>query len=440
MRPGAVLKIVSIALVIAAVASGCAEGAADKHGEEGRQDSRGARASQPEWGEPEEVTRGTRRAEVVIGSDGIATVVWADRHGLRSRSATSGQSWRPVRTVPRSRGYAAGPWLGVDSAGTVTAIMFKEDEWRATYELWTSMLPVGGEWTEPERLVSGPAEDLAPSGHIAVGEDGSAVLAYTDETDVLRTMHRDTGGAWSRPTPLANASFPILTDLTVDTDGLATVVYRQIGGHLGLAQYAESQVRHRVSLPMQVADEAEFRIASARPGEVVVLWRGRDDSLNVGRFHNQRFRQQRRLVADAGPVLDIVVAAAPDGAATFAWATGDPTSTPFAGPVVAVHQQADGRLGAPMTVAPSGPDCVSELELHADDSGHALLSWRAVGLQAAWWDSRADAWSAPEDVSNAMSDPCAEAQAILSRSSGEVIGIWSAGSAILARWGSPVAR
>jgi PKD domain len=177
--------------------------------------------------------------QIAIDPAGEATVVWCRSDGandvVQAATRPAGGSFEPAVDVSASDGMASAPDVGVDAAGTATAVWDAIDGSRLVVQAATRL--AGGDFSRPVDL---SADGDAIGAKIAVSPDGDAVVAWRghDGADtIVEAATRPVGGSFGPPVDLSapggDAREP---RVAIDDEGSALVVWERFDGAESFAQ------------------------------------------------------------------------------------------------------------------------------------------------------------------------------------------------------------
>jgi hypothetical protein len=322
----------------------------------------------------------TNRSVHVSGRRGAATIV---RTRIRLPDGRLGR----VQTISSSDGLVAGPQIGVDDAGNVTAVWSQAGRHLSVVAAYR---PHGKRFGRPVEIGrSRHFNDARPA--LAVGPSGDAVVAWNEGRSV-RVARRGVGPCRCFGTP---RSLPKGSDQTVAIGprGSAYVVWAaelrpapaEVDTRLRLATYGrDGRVLGREHYLTTSGDASQPALAVQRDGTALVAWRGS--------------RPRGGEVNDPGPIM--AAASAPDGPPPPAQ---DVAAAPSDGPQLRVNARGEAILawtqfgpaggrevavalrpagasafGAPGPISPPNVDA-STPSLALDSSGSAHLLYSADG-------------------------------------------------------------
>ena len=178
----------------------------------------------------------------------VGTVaLWPNGGNVEVRIKPPGEPWGRPHLIfdAQTAESVAAPMVATDGAGTITAAWVQTVGARR-YELMTATRASRGKWTEPTMLWRSTWFDNAEEPpvldpHLAVGSDGSAALAWTeqslddprDEDSTFTQAHavyRPARGPWQRETMLGRRKADRrnigneVGDVGIDGQGVATVL------------------------------------------------------------------------------------------------------------------------------------------------------------------------------------------------------------------------
>lgn len=376
------------------------------------------------WGPAVRVGRPTPNHQTVMTHDGVATLMWEGRRGLRSVRALPGRLWRKEQAIPGSHRFSAILGAGVDRNRIVTLIW--ESEGRGgRFGINASRHRPGRGWSQPVLLATHVEEDLGLWWFdMAVGPSGAVVVAWMDaDAGVMSVAYRPRNSGWSAAQAVPSVKWPMVPHVTVDARGLATLGYQGTDGRYRLMQRLGQGWREPVVLPAR--GPQTYDIDAGRRGEVVMAWRTRQGTLRTGRLASGTWSGQR--LTGRLRVSDVVVEASSRGAATFVLNTGT-----FSRPreVLGLRQARGGTLRPPTVIAPVGAEC-SGVSLASNRHNRMLLAWITsrppTSIYVADRGPTIDRWAEPIDLGDGgNAEPCY----------GQGVGIAADGSAVVSWSGS----
>jgi hypothetical protein len=201
-----------------------------------------------EWAAPDDLSATGANAvvpqvSVSVNADGTAVAVWSRSNGsntiIQSSTSINGGEWStPVDDLSEVGGDAFYPQVTVDATGTAIAV------WRTRSNgtndiVQASTRPSGGSWSTPVDL-SAAGED-ATNPQVTVGADGTAIAVWTRSNgtnDIVQASTRPSGGSWTTPADNLSeagqdASAP---QVSVDANGTATAVWIRDNGTNDIVQ------------------------------------------------------------------------------------------------------------------------------------------------------------------------------------------------------------
>ena len=198
-------------------------------------------------------------AKVTVDSTGLATAVWYRYDGskdiIQSSTSQSGGAWSAPVNLSATGRNAYDPQLTVSSTGLATAVWRRNNG--SNWIIQSSTSQSGGAWSTPVNLsaTGGTASDPK----VTVDSTGLATAVwerYDGSNGIIQSSTSQSGGAWSTPVNLSatggNASGP---RVTVDSTGLATVVWYRFDGSIDIIQSSTSQSGGAWSTPVNLSAE-----------------------------------------------------------------------------------------------------------------------------------------------------------------------------------------
>lgn len=339
-------------------------------------------ATDASWGPVVDLAHGAHlsRPDVAVAGDGTETVVWRAGSSVTSRQKRPSGTW----SAPKTLGHGTQPQVGVDGAGTVTALWVRHlPGWGP--QVMTARRPAGGRWSRP-RAVSAPVASQGNSAHgafepdLAVGHDGAVLVSWLSEADDsgasrVQARYRSPGGRWDAVKTLSpvEARTPVCA---VGDDGRAVVVYTVFAHVFAARRTATGWVARR-----ELGQHAEPpEVAMDDSGDITAVWSGLQGD---GVFRPQAVTRPAGGTWSAPQTFDTAATQSPSwpavgissaGLSTVGWARAD-------GQVVAADHPSTGSWSEPTVVAPAGDAVRSAppaLRVTVGRAGDALLSWTRV--------------------------------------------------------------
>lgn len=282
--------------------------------------------------------------QVVIDAAGTATAVWGSTKQGAVTYCVSGTrvvrciplisyakvatlpagatSWTKANLSPQGWGVTDAQ-IGLDQAGNATALWKFTATSGAVPTLQSASRPVGGAWSAPIGVYAANAS--LPQ--LAVGANGAAIVAWTEQTAVspapayaVKTAYRPAGGAWGAPeTAIAQPAPVNYLSATVDGAGQAAVI---VDNNPGVQWARRTAAGWGVAESLVAANAAGPSITSSGAGNYLITWLNMDPAGST---------IEAEVIAASGtrshafwPVTTSVpprAALSPDGSlATIAWA------------------------------------------------------------------------------------------------------------------------
>jgi len=177
------------------------------------------RSSSGEWSDIEVISgEGAEQPRIAIDPSGTVHVVWLQGMGLKYRSKSIGGSWGPCETLPVGSQGAINPSICTDANGGMHVVYEAgNDDIKYLYRSPT------GEWSEPTNVSQ--SQYTSWFGHVAVDEDGSVYVLWTEEdwgagpqtSIIYYSVKTDTG--WTVPDSIPGTrSMPRSKEFFIDGD------------------------------------------------------------------------------------------------------------------------------------------------------------------------------------------------------------------------------
>ena len=337
-------------------------------------------ASTGVWSTPQTLARGGA-PRVAFDGSGNATVVWQRYDGSHAGvqasvlSASTG-AWSTPETLSEAGQNAYSPQIAVDRSGNATAIWTRSDG--SHNRVQAAVRPAGGVWGTPETLSAADQDAHYPQ--VAVAGSGNAIVVWeryegsnehepgTSAYRAQASVRSASTGTWSTPETLSDErdiyAHPRegASQVAIDEDGNATVVWYLRDGTLDLPGGTRSVSRHKVQAVVRKAF-----VADRSSG----VW-GPVETLSAA---NQSARSPQ-------------VAVDGDGNATVVWSTTEPIDeNGTVGWVQAAVRPLGGAWGAPVDVSEARQYDPDEPWVHVstqypqiavNGSGNAVAVWKHI--------------------------------------------------------------
>jgi hypothetical protein len=241
----------------------------------------------PQWLAPVDVDIGRETAvfgDLAVAPDGTTMSAWVakvgDRFIARARVRHPGQGFGPTLDLTPASGFDAGRTrVGVDQQGNFTVTWDEDTVPATTTVVKAARLAAGADAFEPKETVStGPGSAFSPE--IAVGGNGTAVIAYHQGGNLLAAIRLGAGGQFENGTPLTPLGSFTDPELGVDDAGRAIAVWSRdpVGDGREVVQASERPAGlgfgPPIDLSSNVATDKNNQPALAMPpdGRPLVLW------------------------------------------------------------------------------------------------------------------------------------------------------------------------
>ena len=199
------------------------------------------RAPNGSWSSPvtlSEAGGDARNAQVAVGSDGAATVVWRHWDGSSDRIQASSQPasgvWSTPATLSTVSGDAYDPQVAVDPDGMVTAVW---SWWNGdSSQVQTASRPTGGTWSRPVTLSEAVAHGWNPQ--VAAGPNGRVTALWRVTSDgslgeLIAAATRTQDGSWTAPIFVSEDSYGLRAygpQVAAGSDGTVAAVWERRDG------------------------------------------------------------------------------------------------------------------------------------------------------------------------------------------------------------------
>ncbi len=313
-------------------------------------------------------------ARTAVAADGSAFVVWVDADGrVRGRERAANGALGPVRAVSASRkARAATLALAVDADGDVLVAWCSA----AIGELFAR--PIGrdsGALGPLRRLSAEGIGVLAPA--VATRADGAAVVAWSDDDQIVRARRLNPGGVWQQAVRMSPASHEASQPrVGLDADGDAAVLWQRLVGpqvyDLAIRTLELDGDRSAVTTAATgLGVFSGYTLDVRNDGQALATWRATDEGGHV----------YGRTVSAGGAVSELidlsgvtstnehVVAMNPAGRAVVAWTE----STGSGSRIVARTRTATGALSPVDVVSVGAANASVSVDVAA--TGDAVASW-----------------------------------------------------------------
>lgn len=397
--------------------------------------------------------------DATVGS----VAVWPRRGRVEYRTRPPGGEWTPAQAIPGQAEFTevAAVMVATDGRGSVTVAWTRTRGFERIQVVCATRSPAGA-WSRMKVLWETPYWDSAgeettlKDPHLAVGADGSAVVAwsadaFTDRGDEERSLieawvaYRPVAGDWQRARRIG-ARDDTIDEIGIDPRGVMTAVVAGRSGLRTVVRSSTGQWRDGEILDTGNSGGADLSLA---PDGAAALVFGRSraswgevraSNLEAGAWT----RSVRLAPSESPPRSDFTYfenpqAAIQSGTTTVVYA-------PWRGPVRVVTRPRAGAFGPPRRLsAPAEPgDQLGVLGVWANQAGQALAVWGRRGNEGGWIPQAAyrardgGAWSSPKqftDGSTTAEDPIkpySDVSAVVAPS-GSCLVVWSDGSRVRAR-------
>jgi len=372
------------------------------------------------------------RPDVVVDQNGNTTVVWRTLAAIIAIRQNAAGVWGD----PRRLGRGTAPEVGVDGAGTVTAVWTRQLAGQGP-QVMTARRPVGGRWSAASP-VSAPVDSQgntahgAFDAHLAVSNDGAVLVSWlwgADDSGASRIQarYRPAGHGWHGIATLSpvEARSPVCA---IGNHGRAVVVYTRFG-HVFAAERSTAGWSPR----REIGAHAEPpQVAMDDAGDVTAVWSAFESD---GIFRPQAVT--RRIGGAWSPphTLDAsldqpltapepVITSGPGGNSTAAWVRPS-------GQVVVSDHPLGGSWSRVKQVAPTGDRAETVppyVDITAGRSGSMLLTWTRDGgsshyIEGAYRPAQRS-WQQPVRISPAGVD--ASAAETFVRTGDRAVAAWRA--------------
>jgi hypothetical protein len=229
-------------------------------------------------------------AQVTASSNGLATAVWRRSNGtnqiIQSSSSQSGGPWSTPADLSLPGRSALDPQVTVDSTGLATAVWKRPNGLSPSHEIiQSSSSQSGGPWSTPADL-SAPGQN-ASSPQVTVDSTGLLTAVWRRDNGshkIIQASTSQSGGPWSTPAdlsePLQDATAP---QVTVSSTGLATAVWRRSNGTHRIIQSSSSQSGGPWSTPENLSATGEDndypQVSVSSNGLVATVWTRSDNTI-----------------------------------------------------------------------------------------------------------------------------------------------------------------
>ncbi|MGZ6781034.1 MAG: hypothetical protein ACXVF1_00035 [Nocardioidaceae bacterium] len=361
-------------------------------------------------------SRSISRPDVVVDRAGNTTVVWRTLDAVIAIRQSAAGVWGD----PKRLGRGTAPKVGVDGAGTVTAVWTRQLPGWGPQVMAARRVP-GGQWAKPV-AVSAPVASQGTSAHgafgadLAVSHDGAVLVSWlwgADDSGASRVQarYRPAGQRWHAIATLSpvEARSPVCA---IGNHGRAVVVYTVFARAFAVLRSPDGWTRRR-----QIGRHVEPpQVAMDDAGDVTAVWSALEADRvfrpqAVTRRVRGRWTAPHTLERSTGPQTFSwpTVAVTARGHSTAAWVRSNAR-------VVTADHPVGGSWSSVRQVAPPSADPVEpalpNLDITAGRSGSMLLSWtRRQGtashyIEAAYRPT-GHGWQQPARVSPAGVDAAA---------------------------------
>lgn len=401
----------------------------------------------------------------------VGTVLaWPHTHDLEVQVKPVGQDWHEMHVLVGDPGdFTQGAMVGIDGDGVTTLAWVKmSGDQAADYPISvvTATRSADGVWSKPAVMWQRPSLDNMDQEplrdpHLAVGRNGSAVLAWTEEG--LRdpgdeesgfsqpwASYRPSGGDWQKPVMIGVRGDGSGDDLTETVDDAAVDPEGT-----GIVVVSGENLRTLCSTGGAWESDGEFFGAT---GELEVSSDG-DRDMVFQTFGPNAVQAVHAVDGDWSPpeLLTPGGSARPTESEGVYYKNpsvtvhGDSATVLLAssrGPVQAITRRPDGNYSEPITIAPALPRRASSQDVvgvWSNESGQALAVWGPDGqwdgvweLQAAYRGGSEDSWRAPVALSQGKSVGGDQVRdydgvSVVVYPNGSVLAVWSTTQSIVTR-------
>ena len=338
--------------------------------------------------------------------------------------------WLPASDLSAAGGAASGAKVAADATGGMIVVWRRFDGSGAAQIQVTTRTPQSGAWSSPRTLAS----DDVNVPDVAVDPTGGATVVwkrFDGNNYVIQAVAKSSQGVWAA-TPLnisqtgQNANDP---DVTVDTKGIATAVWKRFDGNNFVIQASTRSAAGIWETPVTIslagADAANPHVASDAAGNLVASWKRYDGNNNLVEVARRpiggAWTTPQTLSAPGQHGNGPLVAVGPEGTTAVSWFRSDGSSSlvqAATGPAATGLYPAD-------TLSVPGQDAVNA-RVAVDGTGTVLAVWRRFDgshdvIQFASKPLNGQ-WTAPERLSDAGQD--ANSADITADSAGNVLVSW----------------
>jgi hypothetical protein len=327
--------------------------------------------------------------------------------------ATAPQSWQPAPTALGSLNQLASndvPWLKADRSGNVVAVWLDRS---LPAFVAARMDATTGAWSEPVRL--GLTEEIG-SVSVALGPRGEAYLAWSafreDQSEHTSIATFDpVQRKWSAVADIPGVSNAV--SLAADPASNLTL-FSIVDAAVFATRYDAVTAAWGSQVQVDTASSSayavsEIRVATDARGNVIAAWSQQFDegrALFVAHYSNGIWSAPQRL-DNSVPDDTISLSVDPAGNAALAWChdypAGDLADGRMPTAMVSRYPPGASAWSAPARIdqTPDDSDGTSFANVVIDAAGIATATWaQADGLYASRYDTAAQAWSAPQQVTN----------------------------------------
>jgi hypothetical protein len=319
--------------------------------------------------------------DLALAPDGTALVGFTQFVGgferVRARVRRPGEDFGQVFELSPPDRQASAPSVAVDQAGNFTVAWTVDDP---VTQVRAARLPAGAGAFEPIETVS--SGNAASSPVVAVGGNGTAVIAYLQDNALQAAIRQGAGGEFAGATTVSGAN-PVGYDVAVDDAGNAIAVWSRevVAGsiHVEASERAAGlgfpppAMARKLSSTTAGDKSTQPSLAIAPDGRVLVLWTYQvgAGSLSVQfaeRKPNGAWTAQALASESDKPSRLPNVAMAANGAAVAAWISEIGGNEALRGAVRAPDGAFTGYHTFPSTT-------VGVPEIASNRAGDAVVAW-----------------------------------------------------------------
>jgi hypothetical protein len=336
-----------------------------------------------EWGEVEDVFGRNPVVAIPIFAHGTATVVWASNHRIWTRQAIRTGAWQAARSAPH--GVQAPSLIGAssDHDGTLT-VVGKTAPNIDRYRIYAWRRPLGGSWSKPQLLASGPRDDdFGTEMQMSVNRRGAVLVTWIEPTTYrARALYRTAGGSWDKPITFTTRTWFEGIGGTVGRRGQALVTYPSSAGRVVAVRRVDGRWRKPIPLPVRPSPQPMYAIAQSSY-KTYLAWRTDRNAIRVGELTNRGWQSSRRVANNVTDTWSLQANASADGSGLVFWTRGPfATAEPFS--LHGVRRESEGPWQSPKVLIPEG--VANAPEVTSNRRGDLLLSWLGPGREGATYD------------------------------------------------------